>query len=194
MKRKFWITARLLVTAATMIFAASCGQGSKAQGNKTQKESESTSVMELCGKVLRSELEYFDVELQKNMFLNDYWTYFSENVYGGPMQINFTVVDMDEDGVSEVVIMYDPGELKVFRVEGGTVYGYDFSYRALMNLKKDGTFSWSNDAYSDGIGRQTFSGTHTETIELANNGNQEKKEDVDWMELTEENVRLKIKD
>ena len=190
MKKNLFLT--VTVTAAMMIFAASCGQASKAQNNKTQKSDEKTSVMESCRKVLLSELEYFDVELQKNMYLKDYWIYFSENIYGGPMRIDFTVVDMDGDGVPEVVILYDPGELKVFRVEGGTVYGYNFGYRAMMNLKKDGTFSWSNGADSSGIGKQTFSGTHTETIMLVDDGDQETKEDVDWMELKEENIKWKM--
>ena len=189
MKKNLFLT----VTAAMMITAVACSQASKAQHNETSKSDENTNRMESCRKVLLSEVEYFDVELKKNMYLKDYWNYFSENIYGGPMRIDFTVVDMDRDGIPEVVIMYDPGELKVFRVEEGTVYGYNFSYRGMKELKKDGTFSWSNDADSSGIGRQTFSGIHTETIKLADDGNQEKKEDVDWLELTEENVKLGIR-
>ena len=189
MKKTFFLTA----TAAIMMLAASCGQASKAQHNETQSSDENGNRMESYRKVLLSEDTYFDVGLQKNMYLKDYWIYFNENIYGGPMRIDFTVVDMDEDGVPEVVIMYDPGEVKVFCVEGGTVYGYDFSYRGMMNLKIDGTFNWSNDAGSSGIGRQTFSGIHTETITLTDDGSQDNKEDVDWLELTGENIELRIK-
>ena len=189
MSKKLFFTA----TAAVMIMAASCGQASKAQVNETKNDGNTNvNVMASLKKVLLDEVQYFDVALKKSMYLKDYWTYFSENMYNGPMRQDFAVVDMDGDGVPEVVLMYDPGELKVFRVEKGTIYGYDFSFRGMNGIKADGTFYWSNDAGSSGVGKQTFSGTKTETKKLADS-NQDNKTDAEWLDFNETNVKLKVK-
>ena len=179
------IITSVIATAALFLLSAAYGQ--------QQQKTSGTNAMESFRNILLSNEKYFDVKLNKNMYLKDYWIYFSENTYSGPMQKNFAVVDMDGDGTPEIVLMYDPGELMVFRLEKGTVYGYNFGYRSMMNLKKDGTFSWSNSADSSGIGRQTFSGVNTKTTTLNNNDSQDKKEDIRWFDLTNENIDKMIK-
>ena len=106
------------------------------------------------------------MELKKNLLLNDYWTWFCENEYSGSITKEFTMVDLDGDGVPEAVVMYDPGKLKVFHQEEGTVYGFTFGFRAMGGLKKDGSFDWSNSAFYSGVGRLTFSGTNTGNVKI----------------------------
>ena len=68
----------------------------------------------------------------------------------------FAVVDMDGDGVNEIVLWLlvngnnDYGTL-VLRYQNGTVYGTSFSYRQLYHLRKDGTFDYSGGADNDGM-------------------------------------------
>lgn len=74
----------------------------------------------------------------------------------------FTVIDLDGDGIDEVVLWLQIDEIndygfEVLRYRDGSVYGYTFVYRAFMELKEDGTFSFSSGAADSGIGKLIFS-------------------------------------
>ena len=69
----------------------------------------------------------------------------------------FSVVDLDRDGVPEVVLrMTLPGNdyvgFDILRWEGGTVVSYSQVYRGLQGLKQDGTYSYSSGASDHGFG------------------------------------------
>lgn len=78
-----------------------------------------------------------------------------------PMQVTrFAVIDLDYDGMLEVILReaingQDYGFL-VFDYQGGLVYGFDFTYRAMTDLKADGTFYYSSGAADNGIGTLRF--------------------------------------
>ena len=74
------------------------------------------------------------------------------------------VIDLDKDGVYEMVI-YPEGDDKylysvvgylVLRREGDQVYGYNPSWRTMGDLKADGTFDWSGSAFNWGTGSMQF--------------------------------------
>ena len=74
----------------------------------------------------------------------------------------FAVVDVDGDAMPEVILREtvngtDDG-FRIFHYQNGTVYGYSLSYRAFMDLKVDGTFSFSSGAGDNGFGRMSFNG------------------------------------
>jgi len=161
------IEKNLLIMLILLIMVVSCGQQqSKTQSYDALRSEKISIILESYKNVLLSEAEYFDVKLKKNVLLNDYWTWFSENEYSGPINKEFTMVDLDGDGVPEAIIMYDPGLLKVFHQEEGTVYGFTFGFRAMAGLKKDGSYDWSGSAFHSGVGRQTFSGTNTGSVNI----------------------------
>ncbi len=72
----------------------------------------------------------------------------------------FTVIDLDRDGVVEIVLRlmadgYDSG-VEILRYQDGSVYGYGISLRAFMDLKADGTFWFSSGAADNGFGALQF--------------------------------------
>ena len=74
----------------------------------------------------------------------------------------FAVVDVDGDAIPEVILGEtvngtDAGFM-LFHYQSGTVYGYSLRYRAFMDLKEDGTFSFSSGAGDNGFGRMSFHG------------------------------------
>lgn len=107
---------------------------------------------------------------------------------------------------------------EILHYRNGEIYGYTLPYRAFMNLKTDGTFLFSGGAADYGIGKMTFSETGYSVRALAysqsgydeNNeltiqyfvndescsedefndviSGQEQKADVEWYDLSENNV------
>ncbi len=107
---------------------------------------------------------------------------------------------------------------EILHDQNGEIYGYTLQYRAFMNLKTDGTFLFSGGAADTGIGKMTFSetgysvntqaysksgyDTNNELIvqffindESCSEGEfydvldgQEQKADVEWYDLSENNI------
>lgn len=75
--------------------------------------------------------------------------------------MKFAVVDLDYDGVQEIVLWMKLGENEsvgsvVFRYQDDEVCGYVLYYRGFNELKTDGTFSFSSSASDGGFGKMTF--------------------------------------
>ena len=74
------------------------------------------------------------------------------------------VIDLDRDGVNEMVIwpegeyeyLYSVVGYLILHRQGDEIYGYNPVYRAFGNLKSDGTFDWSGSAFNWGIGSALF--------------------------------------
>lgn len=107
---------------------------------------------------------------------------------------------------------------EILHYQNGEIYGYTLQYRAFMNLKTDGTFLFSGGAADSGIGKMTFSETgysvntqvYSQSGYDTNNelnvqyfindescsedefndilSGQEQKADVEWYDLSENNI------
>lgn len=138
----------------------------------------------------------------------------------------FAIVDMDKDGENEMVLRISTGSIdegfEILHCQGGMVYGYHFVYRALEELKEDGTFMGSGGASSSSVNQIVFleTGYAVDTlyesqssygadgvyeIQYYENGEACSEEDfqnalnrqyekagVTWYELTPENVALAL--
>lgn len=112
---------------------------------------------------------------------------------------------------------YDCG-FEILHGQNGEIYGYTLWYRAFMNLKTDGTFVFSGGAADSGIGKMVFSETgysvngqaysqsgydseNELTVQYFINNEscsenefndrinaQEQKADVEWYDLSEDNI------
>ena len=129
----------------------------------------------------------------------------------------FALVDMDADGAREVLLEeafdgIDTYGYLILHAEGGAIYGHELVYRACLDPKADGTFSYSSGAADNGFGRLAFSGTsHSITAQTYSEGGasityvvdfapasesafmaainaQAAKPDAVWYELTDANI------
>ncbi|MCL1876242.1 MAG: hypothetical protein FWF87_08310 [Synergistaceae bacterium] len=119
----------------------------KNTGNATNGKS--LTPMEAYKAVLKNEMAFYSANNNKNYKLSefDYWN----DTDAHPLEVyRFTVVDMDNDGTPEVVLELTTGfdgAFEVLHYEGGTVYGFNFPYRGMLDLSKDGMYLGSNGAY-----------------------------------------------
>ena len=85
----------------------------------------------------------------------------------------FALADLDQDGIPELILEEVPEGSEyawafvVFHIQDGTVYGYEMVYRALLELKEDGTFSYSSGAADNGYGYAAFTSERMEIVPLA---------------------------
>lgn len=83
----------------------------------------------------------------------------------------FNVVDLDRDGLNELVLWptdeqkYQLGSLILHR-QGDEVGSYSLGYRAFGSLKADGTFFWSGGTGYYGIGSARFTKQGVETAQI----------------------------
>lgn len=116
---------------------------------------------------------FYSRDDNKEMTISEYCAAFGEASGITVTVPKFAVVDMDSDGVNEIVLWLlvngnnDYGTL-VLRYQNGTVYGTSFSYRQLYHLRRDGTFDYSGGADNDGTAvlKFTESGTEMEKIRI----------------------------
>ena len=131
--------------------------------NESEKE-QSLSAMESYRTILLDKAYFIncseDGEYQEAVNIENIEKTFtsSEDITGEVT--GFTIVDMDGDGENEIVLSISTGSIdegfEVLHYQDGIVYGYHFWYRALEDLKEDGTFIGSGGASSSSINRIVF--------------------------------------
>lgn len=157
--------------------------------------------------VLMNEYSYVSEE-GKMVFLSE-----SEHPF-----TKFSVLDMDGDGLPEVAV-FNEWETLILHHQSDVkdCYGYTLAYRAINQLKADGTFSFSSSAAESGHGRMLFEGPGAYTMDeyacshsrddthamyfvvhgqevgeaafQAELARQDRKTGAVWYDLTQENIR-----
>ena len=135
----------------------------------------------------------------------------------------FASADIDSDGTEEVILWLKINDIndygfEILHYQNADIYGYTVPYRALMDLKQDGTFIFSSGASDSGIGKIAFSKTgysiskqaYSQSEYGSNNelniqyfiddepcseddfnnalNAQDHKADVEWYDLSEKNI------
>lgn len=81
--------------------------------------------------------------------------------------VRFTLMDMDQDGVNEAIVELTEWEaFVVLTYADEKVYGGELVYRGLLDLKDDGTFSYSSGAMDNGVAELTFRSGGTDALEM----------------------------
>jgi len=169
MKNKI-ISALLVLLLSISISACSDKTGLNKENNSsasdtlfdsksTQESSEKNPVIEVYKRVLQNKADFFSTDNKKNVYLNDLLT--NKEIYGTIFKVtHFTVLDMDGDNIPEVVLELTVGDYvefyEVLHYMDNKVYGYIQVLRGLLELKEDGTFSFSNGASDNGYGKLRF--------------------------------------
>lgn len=173
--------------------------------------------------VLTGNASFYSTDTNQNLTINEL-----ERVVSGGSGITakvlkFTSADLDGSGAPEAVLWLQVNEndaygFEILRQQNGQIDGYTVPYRSFMDLKTDGTFSFSNGAAGSGFGSISFSDkdytinetaysqsaydsnneltvsyfangqTASEAEYLAEVEKQSEKENVSWHDFTDENI------
>jgi len=178
--------------------------------------------------VLRGNTPFFSTDITQSLNINELNRVVSDDSSIITKAIKFAVADLDNDGTPEVVLRLKVNEndafgFEILRQQDNQIYGYTLPYRSFMDLKQDGTFSFSSGAADNGFGSIAFSdrayticevaysqsaydANNELTISYFINGQvasendylsatqqQNEKQNVSWLDFTSENIALILK-
>ena len=142
--RRIFISASALIMAAALLSILPVSMATAAN---------SSAAMEAYKAVLKNEMTFYSTDNKTHYKLCDFDYWSESDTY--PLDVyQFTVVDMDNDGIPEVVLELTTGfdgSFEVLHYEDGTVYGFNFVYRGMLSLSDDGMYLGSNGAYDSCI-------------------------------------------
>lgn len=114
--------------------------------------------------VLQNKISFYSIDTQKDMNITQLNQAVSEDSSVKVTVTKFAVVDLENDDIPEVILWLSVNNndfgFEILHYLDGVVYGYTLSYRSFMDLKEDGTFSFSSGAADYGFGM----------VELTENG------------------------
>ena len=110
--------------------------------------------------VLTGKKSFYDSDSQAEMSLPEFYASF-EQISGLNFSVGkYALADLDRNGTQELILWLGNDSMdygtEVFTIHGQDVWGYTLSYRQFMDLKSDGTFSYSGGAANSGIASLTF--------------------------------------
>ena len=131
-----------------------------------------TSPLGVYKSILLNDAEFFSTDANKYLKISQLDQTVSDDPGVSATAVKFTTVDLDYDGIPEVILWLavnndDYFGFEILRYKDGMVYGYTMWYRAFMELKTDGTFSFSSGAADYGFGEVTFEGNTYTTEKVA---------------------------
>lgn len=123
--------------------------------------------------VLSGQRAFFCYGYEKNQTIDEYCSTFGEESGITAETIKYTTIDMDQDDVPEFVLWitvngYSDYGTVVLRYQNGGVVGYDFTYRQMIELKKDGTFGYLGGIADTGYARLVFTDDGWKYEEICN--------------------------
>ena len=148
---------------------------------------ESKEIIEILKKVMRNEEKFVEAleDGKSAMLLREYCLNTDAPITD--FELEFAVVDMDTDGIPEVVInIIGPDIRLILHYADGDVVGYFFGIKGLNSIKLDGSFDWGYATYY-GCSLLKFAGKTYESIELASYEHiNQPKYNIESSEVTQE--------
>ncbi|MFG6356409.1 MAG: hypothetical protein K1W26_06220 [Acetatifactor sp.] len=97
-------------------------------------------------KVLNSKQPFVSVDEGYQEFYWDEYYWCLGEIRGGRKAEQFMIVDMDDDGASEVILECSPESIQVLHYENGIVYSFQFVFRGMKRVHNNGVYEGSDGA------------------------------------------------
>lgn len=217
----------IVIALLTILAIGGCSKNEEPATNTTEisitpAPAENTP-MSIYKAVLQDKIPFVSTDLNKDLHLSQIKQAISSDENIKARITKFALVDLENDSIPEVILKLAVNDNEDYGYEvlsyiDGNVYGYTLWYRQFMDIKEDGTFSFSGGASDYGFGRIILSEdgyaideiTYSETIYDSDNtqnisfyvdkenatqeeftkaiNSQSDKKDVTWYDFTDENM------
>ena len=108
-------------------------------------DAESAEAIEILRKTLMNEARFM-YNYDEYVLLSE--CYFSTEETVMDFSLEYAVVDMDSDGIPEVILNISNFMKFVFHYDDGIVFSHIFGIKCMNGVKKDGSFGWGYAAYN----------------------------------------------
>jgi hypothetical protein len=101
----------------------------------------------------------------ENKYLWEFLQYFGSSSIGCPNSIEICYLDMDRDGIAELLLRSNLNDYLMLRYQNGAVYLYELPYKSIDRVYEDGSYDWHSPTYlednsiSYGVSRVCFNGS-----------------------------------
>ncbi len=101
----------------------------------------------------------------ENKYLWEFLQYFGSSSIGDPNIIEICYLDMDRDGIAELLLRSNLNDYLMLRYQNGAVYLYELPYKSIDRVYEDGSYDWHSPTYlednsiSYGVSRVCFNGS-----------------------------------
>ncbi len=141
--------------------ASSASEDVKPQNEHFQSPLPETDGWKILKDVMAGERTFYDVEAAEEIKITELKQALDSDGKNAVEISDFLVMDLDEDGVKEIVLwlVVNGNEYygyEILHCQDEEVYGYRMYYRSFNSLKADGTFHFSSSSADKGIGRVKF--------------------------------------
>ncbi|MBR2907177.1 MAG: hypothetical protein IKC26_03940 [Clostridia bacterium] len=99
-------------------------------------------------------LDYDSKITSANKYLWELYFSFGNGSIASLDSVEMCYLDMDGDGVAELLLRSDIGDHIILRYHEGSVYFYEFSYKEMGRVYEDGSYSWSSPTYLEDYSHQ----------------------------------------
>ena len=90
----------------------------------------------------------------EDKYLWEFYFSFGTNSIGSLESVEICYLDMDGDGISELLLKSNIHDHLILRYHCGTVYLYEYSYKEMARVYEDGSYSWSSPTYLEDYSHQ----------------------------------------
>ena len=90
----------------------------------------------------------------EDKYLWEFYFSFGTNSIGSIESVEICYLDMDGDGISELLLRSNIHDHLILRYHCGTVYLYEYSYKEMARVYEDGSYSWSSPTYLEDYSHQ----------------------------------------
>ncbi|MBR6633088.1 MAG: hypothetical protein IKL05_02160 [Clostridia bacterium] len=153
----------ILLLVACALVLVSCGENEASQAeinNAEEKQLIPSDISEnMAQQLLNGEIKVDNYGDKNNLTVAEI------GYFGTPLK--YTLVDLDEDGARELVVVFAPSEDRIIiDVSEGTSTAYYLPIRWYSDIKKDGTAGWSASAFEHGIRKIKLSNGEVELEDI----------------------------
>ena len=93
--------------------------------------------------VIKSEKPF--LFMGEEVFIDNYKSPYLQKYLTQYDNVQYAVLDMDGNGKEEVLISGWTGDILVLHDENGSVYGFDFTFKEMYNVRTDGSYYWNTN-------------------------------------------------
>ena len=111
--------------------------------------------LELDYKTVFEKILNYEIKINsEDKYLWEFYFSFGTNSIGSIESVEICYLDMDGDGISELLLRSNIHDHLILRYHCGTVYLYEYSYKEMARVYEDGSYSWSSPTYLEDYSHQ----------------------------------------